>query len=127
MYALNPFFSRQLTLQIDDKDLPAVHSLLKSTSNMLRQLDSYKNKHTLREDSSAHDYKQPEFLFVPIFPKAQRQRSAMAPAAPLSAGLKGLKDLPPKILAQAAVEHSDDDISMQNLKVVDGWGEIYLS
>ncbi|KAF8816139.1 hypothetical protein BYT27DRAFT_7333525 [Phlegmacium glaucopus] len=113
----------ELGLKIDDEDLPAVRSLLKSTSNMLREQTEYKNKYLdtfLRDESSTREYTHPEIPFVPIFPKARMPRSGMAPTAPFSAGLEGFVDLPSKILAKVAVDHSDDDISMQNSMVVDG-------
>lgn len=118
-----------MTCQIDDEDLPAVQSLLQSTSNMLRHRDGYKNNYLdptfIRDDSSTHEYKYPEIPFVPIFPKARRPRSGVAPTAPFSLGLKGFVDFPSQILAPVAVDHLDDDISMQNLMVVDGWREIH--
>ncbi|KAF8813427.1 hypothetical protein BYT27DRAFT_7084485 [Phlegmacium glaucopus] len=120
----------QLGLKIDDEDLPAVKSLLKLTSNMLREQTKYKNKYLdafLRDESSTREYKPPESPFVPIFPKARMPRSGMAPTAAFSTGLKGFVDLPSKILAKVAVDHSDDDISMQNLKIVDGWETIRSS
>jgi len=94
---------------------------------MLRHQSGYKNNsldNFLCNDSPAHEYKHPGIPFVPIFSKAQMPRSGMALTAPSSAGLQGFVDLPSKI-SQVAVEHSADDLSMQNLMIVDGWGEIH--
>lgn len=95
---------------------------------MLCQQKEYKNKYldptSLRDDSSTYEYRHPE-IFVPIFPRARMPKSGMSPTAPFSAGLKEIFDLPSKILSHVVVDDSDDDISMQNLKIVDEWGEIY--
>ena len=125
--AKSVFFFRRLKIEIDD--LPAVQSLLQSTTNMLRQQKGYKNKYLdpnfLRDHPSAYEYKHHD-IFVPIFPRARMPGSGPAPITPLSTGLQGFVDISSKILPKMAVGHSDDDISMQNLMVVDGWGEIHL-
>ena len=125
--ALKSICHRQLGLQIGDEELRGVHSLLQSTVTMLRHQPGYKNKYLdpafLRDDSSAYNYKQHD-IFVPIFPRARMPKSGMASAAPFSAGFKAFGNLSSRILPSVTVEKSDDDISMQNLVVVDGWGNI---
>lgn len=90
---------------------------------MLRHQEGYKNKYLdpafLRDGSSAQEYKHHED-FVPIFPRTRMPGSGTSLITPFSTGLRGFPDLP-----KVAVCHSDDD-SMQNLMVVDGWGEIHL-
>ena len=90
---------------------------------MLRHQEGYKNKYLdpafLRDDFSAQEYKHHED-FVPIFPRTRMPGSGTALTTPFSIGLRGFPDLP-----KVAVDNSDDD-SMQNLMVVDGWGEICL-
>lgn len=92
---------------------------------MLSHQEGYKNKYLdpafLCNDFSAQEYKDHED-FVPIFPRTRMPGTGMALTSPFSTGLRGFPDLP-----KVAVGHSSsDDESMQNLLVVDGWGEIHL-
>ena len=90
---------------------------------MLRHQDGHKNKYLdpafLRDDFSVQEYKHHED-FVPIFPRTRMPGSGTALTSPFSTGKRGFPDL-----SKVAVGHSDDE-SMQNLMVVDGWGEIHL-
>ena len=90
---------------------------------MLRHQEGYKNKYVdpafLRDDFSAQEYKHHDH-FVPIFPRTRMPGSGTVLTSPFSTGLRGFPDLP-----KVAVDHSDDE-SMQNLMVINGWGEIHL-
>ena len=90
---------------------------------MLHHQQGYKIKYLdpafLHDDFSAQEYQHRED-FVPIFPRTRMPGSGTALTSPFSTGFRGFPDLP-----KVAV-HSDDE-SMQNLMVVDGWGEIHLS
>ena len=97
---------------------------------MLRFQEGYKNKYLdpassfLCDDSLHQGYKKHHEDFVPIFPRTRMPGSGTALTTPFSTGLRGFPELP-----KVAVEHSDDDndsISMQNLMVVDGWGDLFL-
>lgn len=92
---------------------------------MLGRQEGYKNKYLdpafLRDDFSAQEYKHYED-FVPIFPRTRMPGSGTALTSPFSTGLRGFPDLP-----KVAVGHSSsDDVAMQNMLVVDGWGDIHL-
>ena len=63
----------------------------------------------------------PDPLFIPIFPRGKMPRSGQAVDRSMQ-DLRGMSDLPSVIISQAKVE-VEDDLSMQNMKVVDGWRE----
>ena len=116
---------------MDDEDRPTIKSLLQSTYKMLRRREGYKNRYLdppflLPDNCLADEYKRHEnFDFVPIFPRGRMPRSGTSPTTSVSTGLQGPADIPAKILPPVEVGFSDD-IPMQNMVVVEGWGEIHL-
>ncbi|KAF8971848.1 hypothetical protein BDZ97DRAFT_1913740 [Flammula alnicola] len=63
----------------------------------------------------------PEEPFMPIFPRSRLPRSGMASTTGHLAELKTFADIPSVVLDKVEVEDPEDNISRQNMVVVDGW------
>ena len=116
--------SRNLKCRIQAEDYKAVRTLLQTTTDMLRHQQSYKNKYLDPKylcEMPLVEPEWPEESFVPIFPKSRRPQSGMKNPQGNPPGLQDFTDLPGFIPRKVDVDDLDEDVSRQNLIVVDGW------
>ncbi|KJA28295.1 hypothetical protein HYPSUDRAFT_692407 [Hypholoma sublateritium FD-334 SS-4] len=119
-----------LKCQIQAEDYQAVRTLLQTTTDMLRPQKSYKNKYLDPKYLCEIPLVQPEWpeeSFVPIFPRSRLPQSGMKNPQGNLPGLQAFTDLPNFIPDKVYVDDLDEDISRQNLIIVDGWQTIRSS
>lgn len=91
---------------------------------MLRPQKSYKNKYLDSKylcEIPPVEPEWPEESFVPIFPRSRLPQSGMKNPQGNLPGLQDFTDLPSFIPDKVYVDDLDEDISRQNLIIVDGW------
>jgi len=119
-------FFRQLKIQIDPEEAPAVRSLLQHTMNTLRPEKTRKNKYLdpaylRRCFPPMPEYYMVEEPFMPMFSRRGERGPELSTAMPFS-DFKSLVENESAPLKPVDTLDSDGDISRQNLVIVDGWG-----
>ncbi len=120
---------RQLKIQIDPEEAPAVRSLLQHTMNTLRPQKTRKNKYLDPAYLCSFFPPIPKYTIVeePFMPLFSRRRERGLPSTESTAmslsDFKSLVENESAPLKPVDVIDSDGDISRQNLVIVDGWGK----
>ncbi|EDR04436.1 uncharacterized protein LACBIDRAFT_330568 [Laccaria bicolor S238N-H82] len=116
-----------LSWKLGPEEDAAVLSLLKKTADMNRHQKDYKNPYLDPAQwwDSLALIEPPDPPFIPIFPRGKMPRSGQ-PVDRSKQDLKDVSDLPLVIISEAKVE-VEDDLSVQNMMVVDGWQTISSS
>lgn len=124
--ALKSFLpTRKVKISIDPEEQPAVKALIQLTLDTLRPEKLYANKHLdvtflCSQSPAVPICTAPEDVFMPLFPRRRHIGTSNVEFA----DFKGLMEKESVSFEQVKVVNIDDDISHQNLVLVDGWREL---